>query len=42
MRGLDGERVMRHIDSMVDDYVNYPTDASPFKYRAEEEEEEQE
>ena len=40
--GLDGERVMRHIDSMVDDYVNYPTDVSPFKYRAEEEEEEQE
>lgn len=40
--GLDGERVMRHIDSMVDDYVNYPNDVSPFKYRVEEEEEEQE
>ena len=40
--GLDGERVMKHIDSMVDDYVNYPNDVSPFKYRVEEEEEEQE
>lgn len=39
---LSGERVMKQIDSMVEDTVNYPNDFSPFRRRMEDSESEEE